>query len=320
MIKYLLFIPLLTIVSTLAAANTPVVNEYCEKINASFTKYGWENSDCKNLTWNHVRNSVNNQPLIWITLGKEEPQSASKGPEIDTTLVLCGVHGDEVTPIKFCFDIIRHLEENKSLFKEKLIVVAPIVNPDSFFSKTPTRTNAHGVDINRNFPTKDWYRDALKFWKNKYKSDKRRFPGFTPKSEPEVVFQMNLIKRYKPNKIISVHAPLTMLDYDGPGDEKHQHASEWVISAPATQLLQDMSEKAQKYKVINYPFYPGSLGNWAGAEQNIPTYTIELPSSDNTKHKQFWDLFRASIQEALLKDFKVIQDSDVVKSSPNPAK
>ena len=34
-------------------------------------------------------------------------------------------------------------------------------------------------------------------------------------SEQETYFQVNLIKRYMPSKIISVHAPLTIIDYDG---------------------------------------------------------------------------------------------------------
>ena len=40
--------------------------------------------------------------------------------------------------------------------KDKKIVIAPLVNPDGFFSKPPKRTNSRGVDINRNFPTRDW--------------------------------------------------------------------------------------------------------------------------------------------------------------------
>ena len=28
----------------------------------------------------------------------------------ETTLIMCGVHGDEITPIKFCFDVIEYLE------------------------------------------------------------------------------------------------------------------------------------------------------------------------------------------------------------------
>ncbi|MGP8154830.1 MAG: M14 family zinc carboxypeptidase [Smithella sp.] len=35
------------------------------------------------------------------------------------------------------------------------IVIAPLLNSDGFLSTPSTRVNANGVDINRNFPTKD---------------------------------------------------------------------------------------------------------------------------------------------------------------------
>lgn len=214
------------------------------------------------------------------------------------TLVLCSVHGDEITPTKFCFDIIHYLEENAGLYRDALIVVAPIVNPDSFFKPRPTRTNARGVDINRNFPTRDWKRLAHKLWRGRYRKDKRRNPGKRPLSEPEVLFQMNLIYRYRPDKIISVHAPLTLLDYDGPRgpggearDDEHG-------------LLIQMSNQARGYKIKNYPFFPGSLGNWAGNERNIPTYTLELPSSNHTKHYQYWAMFKNALHAAFLYDLR----------------
>ena len=139
-------------------------------------------------------------------------------------------------------------------------------------------------------------------WKRRYRKDKRRYPGKRPLSEPEVIFQVNLIKRYKPNKIISVHAPLTIIDYDGP-------TSKGKNFKKASQLLVQMSRKASGYRIKNYPFFPGSLGNWAGNERGIPTYTLELPSSDNRKHKEYWRLFKNAIHAALLKDFRVDKES-----------
>jgi protein MpaA len=273
--------------------HSPRVGRFCKKVSKKFLKFGWGKSRCHRFPWNHVRNSVNGDPLIWMTYGDELEHK--KVPK-NTTLILCGVHGDEITPIKFCYDILNHLEKNKQIFKERLIVVAPIVNPDSFFKRRPTRTNWRGIDINRNFPTKDWNKSALKLWKRRYRRDKRRYPGKKAFSEPEVIFQVNLIKRYQPNKIISVHAPLTIIDYDGPTQKGFRKAS---------QLLIHMSKKASGYRIKNYPFFPGSLGNWAGNERGIPTYTLELPSTDNRKHKVYWKLFKTAIHAALLQDFRI---------------
>lgn len=264
---------------------------FCSLIEAKFQNLQWKSPLCQNYTWNNVRKTKTGSSLVWHTFGE---QNTSK----NTTLVLCGVHGDEITPVKFCFDIMENLKNRPDFLKDKFIVIAPLVSPDSFFKKKPTRTNASGVDVNRNFPTKDWNALALKSWKQKYKSDKRRYPGPKALSEPETLFQMNLIIRYKPSKIISVHAPLTLLDYDGPDDlndhnGKHGH-----------ELLIQMSEKAEGYKINDYPYYPGSLGNWAGNEMKIPTYTLELPSSDPSKSTVYFEKFKNALDQAFEKNFE----------------
>ena len=266
------------------------VANYCKKIEKKFRRYRWGTADCRDFAWLHVRNSVWGDPLIWTVFGDEEEHKKKRK---NMTMVLCGVHGDEITPIKFCFDILGHLKDNFHLYQGTLLAVAPIVNPDSFFRKRPSRVNGRGVDINRNFPTKDWRRMAQKIWRHRYRSDKRRNPGKKPLSEPEVLFQMNLIRRYGPSRIISVHAPLTLLDYDGPANKTDNVKN---------RLLIQMSKHAKGYKVKNYPFFPGSLGNWAGNERNIPTYTLELPSSDYSQHKKYWRTFKEALHVAFLHD------------------
>lgn len=282
------------VVETLPFKNSLKVKKYCKKIDQYFTKYKWGKSHCEDYSWNHVRNSYLGHPIVWHIMGDEQLHKVT--PQ-NTTLILCGVHGDEITPIKFCFDILRDLKHTPEVVKDKLVVIAPIVTPDSFFKKYPTRTNARGVDINRNFPTRDWNRDALKMWRHRYRSDKRRYPGKKALTEHETIFQVNLIKRYKPDKIISVHAPLTLIDYDGP-ETGHKHASF------GKELLIQMSNKAGKYRINNYPFFPGSLGNWAGNERGIPTYTLELPNSDWTKTKRFYLTFRKAIHHAIDHELK----------------
>lgn len=282
--------------------NTKVVKNYCQKIQKSFDKYQWKDSKCDSYSWHHVRNSKEGNPIIWFVFGDEK---AHKKKGHNATVILCGVHGDEITPIKFCFDVMEDLKNNPKLLKDTLVVVAPIVAPDSFFATKPSRTNANGVDVNRNFPTKDWASRALYLWKNRYRKDPRRFPGEFAMSEQETRFQVNLIKRYNPNKVISVHAPLTLLDYDGPA--KHQQNGQ-----KARQLLIQMSERAHKYKVSDYPFFPGSLGNWAGNERGIPTYTLELPNSDWTKTDRYFKLFQSAIRHAIQSDIRMEPESTVV--------
>ena len=280
---------------------------YCHKMDEKFKKYNWEKSDCENFDWIHIRNSVLGDPLPWIVFGDTSDEDKASFKEKDVAIIMCGVHGDEITPVKFCFDIIAYFKKAyadpeivKKEFLNKIVIVAPLVNPDSFFKMNPSRVNARGVDVNRNFPTKDWAHDARKLWLTSFKKDKRRNPGLAANSEPEVLFQINLIKRYGPDKIISVHSPLTMIDYDGPGTI--------VIGAidgtKAHDLLSKMSKDAADYRIEDYPFFPGSLGNWAGKERDIPTYTLELPSSDPSKSAQYWKQFQSAIHNAVTHEVK----------------
>lgn len=291
--------------------NSNSLNLFCSKVEKTFKKFNWGKSNCQEYSWNTVRNSVLGDPLVWTIFGDVADEGKESFKTKDVSVIFCGVHGDEITPIKFCFDIMDYLKSAyadtelfKKDFQNKVVIVAPIVNPDSYFKAKPTRVNAHGIDVNRNFATKDWSKDARRLWLAKFKKDKRRNPGISPNSEPEVVFQTNLIKRYGPDKIISVHSPLTMLDYDGP----NTIVDGFVDGTKAQELLIQMSKDASDYKIVNYPYFPGSLGNWAGKERDIPTYTLELPTSDPAKSTEYWKLFKSAIHKAIAHDLKEKRD------------
>ena len=112
------------------------------------------------------------------------------------------------------------------------------------------------MDLNRNFLTDDWENNALSYWKQKTKSDKRRYPGKKPLSEPESRWISEQIRQFKPDAIVSIHAPYGVLDYDGP---------------------REPPEKFGYLRLKLLGTYPGSLGNYAGASLNVPVITLELP-------------------------------------------
>lgn len=121
------------------ATDSLEIKKFCDKLDESFKTYGWEKSQCEQFDWKHVRNSVLGDPLVWTIFGDTTDEHKPSFKEKDLTIIMCGVHGDEITPIKFCFDLLYYLKELysdpealKKEFKDKIVLVAPLVNPDSF--------------------------------------------------------------------------------------------------------------------------------------------------------------------------------------------
>jgi protein MpaA len=179
------------------------------------------------------------------------------------------------------FKLAQHLREHPDIARNKCIVIAPLVNPDGFFAKSPTRVNAGGVDINRNFPTRRWNPDALNQWQTKGRRNPRYYPGNAAASEQETLFQIALIKRFKPQKILSVHSPLNFFDYDGPSADLDSF-EKWM----------EKICKEADHPLKKFGYYPGSLGNYAGHERSIFTLTLELSSSDPKKGLEYFSKFQ----------------------------
>jgi hypothetical protein len=177
---------------------------------------------------------------------------------IGRVLVVGGIHGDELTSVSIVFrwiERLRHPSGDAARYHWRVI---PVLNPDGLLAKPPTRVNARGVDLNRNFPTPDWSSEAARYWTVSTRRDPRRFPGTAPGSEPESSWLHNEIKAFKPDVIISVHAPYSVLDFDGPPS----------VTPPA---------KFGRLKLHRLGVYPGSLGNFGGLNEGIPVVTLELP-------------------------------------------
>lgn len=174
-------------------------------------------------------------------------------------LVVGGIHGDELTSVSIVFRWIERLKNMPGEAARYQWRVIPLLNPDGLLAKPPTRVNARGVDLNRNFPTDNWSREATHYWSVSTRRDPRRFPGRAARSEPESSWLHNEIETFRPDVIISVHAPYNVLDFDGPPKG---------IPPPL---------RFGPLKLHQLGVYPGSLGNFGGLKAGIPVVTLELP-------------------------------------------
>lgn len=262
------------------------VDELCKGLDDSFQKRKWGSKPCQYGEWKTEKKSVLGRPLLYTVFGPEDAKN--------TTLIISMVHGDEITPLYVGFKVVEWAKENMKKYPDARLVVAPLVNPDGFFEYPKTRTNARGVDCNRNFATLDWEENAIRAWKQKFHSQKRRFPGKEPESEPETLFQKELIERFKPDKILSIHSPLNMIDYDGPSHLKLAHFSE--------EYIKKCQELRTRIKAKSTGYFPGSLGNYAGHDLGIPTITLELPTIYHTRAKKYWEVFKKGIVTVVTHD------------------
>lgn len=274
--------------------------EFCSKVNAEFKKNKWNRIICNPARWKVYGYTSKGNPLFYQDFGFE-----NESKDIPVNILICSVHGDEANGTYACFYLIRDiLYDNPDVLKNMKLVVVPIANPDGFLTRK--RTNGRGVDINRNMPTKDWAASAMKVWE-KTKKDPNKFPGDKANSEIETEFQVFIIEKYKPDKIFSMHAPYGWLDFDGPGDKKYYNLLR--VENRAKFVALNMQANSKNYlKMVNFGFFPGSLGNYAGQERKIPTYTVELPATDVSKADFYWSIMRMPLIKAL--SFKVYDNKE----------
>lgn len=213
---------------------------------------------CRNLgfTTGDVR-TPGDRPLVLRDVPPPAtPASPAGKTNAPRVLVIGGIHGDELTSSSIVFRWLQWTgEADASLYHWRVI---PLANPDGLLASPPTRVNGRGVDLNRNFPTPDWDKDAHNYWTQRAKRDPRRYPGKTAGSEIETRWLEEQIREFKPDVIISVHAPYSILDYDGPAPKPHRFG---------------------RLNLNQLGVYPGSLGNYSGIHQQTPVVTIELPSA-----------------------------------------
>ena len=179
--------------------------------------------------------------------------ATTRAPRI---MMIGGIHGDELTSVSIVFRWMQLLDDDRAGDIHWRII--PAANPDGLLTRPSRRMNARGVDLNRNFDTPDWSAKAMDYWVRRTRQDPRRFPGESPVSEPETLWLQHQIETFRPDAIVSIHAPYGVLDFDGPAQEPKRFG---------------------RLRLNRLGVYPGSLGNYGGVFKGVPVITIELPNA-----------------------------------------
>lgn len=169
-------------------------------------------------------------------------------------LIFAAIHGEEPETTYALSRAFRQLSEPP----ENCAVVLA-ANPDGMLRGT--RGNARGVDLNRNFPSKDWQAEPVTHRSTiEDRSDVLLSTGESPASEPETRALLSLIDALKPRAVVALHAPLACID-----DANDSELGRRLAQRTGMPLVRD----------VGYPT-PGSFGSW-GSENGVPVVTYEFP-------------------------------------------
>lgn len=186
-------------------------------------------------------------------------------------LFVGGVHGDEPEGVRLATDFLEWLKAESASVKRSWILI-PDINPDG--SAKGERTNGRGVDLNRNFPSKDWSAEARA---------PRYNPGTAPASEPEVRALCDLIEAEKPEVIVHFHSWKPCVVYSGAGGKPWSDA---IAEGTGYESRED----------IGYPT-PGSLGQYALLNLGLPVVCVE--AQEGAPLETIWPTFGPGLRKIM---------------------
>ena len=209
--------------------------------------------------WQSAATSLQGRPLRVLTLGS--------GPR--RVVFIGGIHGDEAEGAYSTAQLPAAFE-SAGLGGAVALTILEDANPDG--RAAGTRGNAAGVDLNRNFPAKNF--DAS-----------NPAGGGEPLSQNESRAVLDLIDRVRPELVMVMHSwhGREFINFDGPAKalaERFSAASGIPVTAST-----------------EFPATPGSLGSYFGRDRGVAVLTVELlkgsdPSAD-------WDKIRQAVLEAI---------------------
>ena len=194
------------------------------------------------------------------------------------------IHAGESGPELLLPIVERLLREDADLLKTAGLAVLPVVNADErerMVEGWPwyLRTNARGVDLNRNFAG-DWDTVDYMYGKDTSVSTSPTYRGQSPESEPETQAVVRFIGLCRPSMVFSYHhlASVTGGAFLGPaaaaGDAAYGTACKRVTAAYTRALYRGRRREPS----LAFLTTPGSLPAWLWRAHGIPALDVEAES------------------------------------------
>ncbi len=187
--------------------------------------------------WQHAGDSVEGRPLRVLRVGH--------GPR--RVVWIGGIHGDEREGQVATAELPRAFAALPGAAAAVTLTILEDATPDG--SARGTRGNRNGVDLNRNYPARNYL-----------PGDGR---GQRPLDQPEAKIVHDLVLDERPHLVIVAHAWRNdhFVNFDGPAES-----------------VADLFSRRSGYRVKasdKIAPTPGSLGSWVGRLLGVPILTLE---------------------------------------------
>jgi protein MpaA len=164
-------------------------------------------------------------------------------------LVVGCIHGNEPAGMAITAALVR-----AGALPGTEIVVVPTVNPDGCLA-LQTRQNAHGVDLNRNFPS-NWARIGRR--------GSFQWSGPRPLSEPESRYVVALVRALRPAVTVVFH-------------QHEDVVRAWGHSRATARRFAQLLAGLLPYRAMRWPY--GTEANWQNhAFADEASFVVELPA------------------------------------------
>jgi hypothetical protein len=187
------------------------------------------------------------------------------GSGATTILFTGGMHGNEQSGMQTMQAWASYLDTHApEIPSDKQVVIIPNTNPDGIAANS--RYNAHGVNIDRNFPTTNWSTDI-----ETTNGIVAGGGGSSPLSEPETKALYNLAISLRPRAQLSFHAQGRLVGANDYADSR-AIGSTYASTVGYTTMFDNAED------VMGYSF-TGEYDTWLGEKLGKPSLVIELPSA-----------------------------------------
>lgn len=180
--------------------------------------------------------TVDGRPIVaWLIAPRQVSRSM---------LVVGSIAGDEPGGVA----VTKRLASQAAIAGVRLWLI-PDANPDGLARRR--RENAHGVDLNRNFPFR---------WRRHGAPGSRYYSGPRSASEPETRAIASFIRRTRPGLAVWLHQPYRLID-DSQGPRWAERHLSRALGLPLRRLTD----------------YPGSAIGWSDQVVHASAFDVELP-------------------------------------------